>query len=87
MVVRYRYQIIDFFQNTFTYFEKNCIGTSALFNAINWIESSSWDGRYAIVIAGDIAVYATGPARPTGGAGCVALLIGKDAPIVFDRGN
>lgn len=68
-------------------FWKNCIGTSALFNAINWIESSSWDGRYAIVIAGDIAVYATGPARPTGGAGCVALLIGKDAPIVFDRGN
>ncbi|RGB30289.1 hydroxymethylglutaryl-coenzyme A synthase C terminal-domain-containing protein [Rhizophagus diaphanus] len=61
-------------------------GTSALFNAINWIESSSWDGRYAIVVAGDIAVYATGPARPTGGAGCVALLIGKDAPIVFDRG-
>ncbi|CAI2185572.1 4291_t:CDS:10 [Funneliformis geosporum] len=61
-------------------------GTSALFNALNWIESSSWDGRYALVIAGDIAVYASGPARPTGGAGCVALLIGKDAPIVFDRG-
>ncbi|CAG8597971.1 13781_t:CDS:10 [Funneliformis mosseae] len=61
-------------------------GTSALFNALNWIESSSWDGRYALVIAGDIAVYASGPARPTGGAGCVAMIIGKDAPIVIDRG-
>ncbi|CAG8699244.1 34914_t:CDS:10 [Gigaspora margarita] len=61
-------------------------GTNALFNALNWVESSSWDGRYALVVAADIAVYAIGPARPTGGAGCVALLIGKDAPIVFDRG-
>lgn len=61
-------------------------GTSALFNAINWIESSSWDGRYAMVVAGDIAVYATGNARCTGGAGAVAMLIGKDAPLVFDRG-
>lgn len=50
-------------------------GTSALFNAINWVgslsvislsvrapiephqvESSYWDGRYALVVAGDIAV-------------------------------
>ncbi|CAG8662464.1 24875_t:CDS:10, partial [Racocetra persica] len=61
-------------------------GTNALFNALNWVESSSWDGRYALVVAADIAVYASGPARPTGGAGCVAMLIGKDAPIVFDRG-
>ncbi|CAH1758321.1 18189_t:CDS:2 [Entrophospora sp. SA101] len=60
-------------------------GTSALFNSLDWVESSSWDGRYALVVAGDIAVYASGPARPTGGAGCVAMLIGKDAPIVFDR--
>ncbi|CAN6642864.1 hydroxymethylglutaryl-CoA synthase [Trichomonascus vanleenenianus] len=59
-------------------------GTNALFNAINWIESSSWDGRYAIVVAGDIAIYAKGNARPTGGAGCVAMLIGPDAPMVFD---
>lgn len=41
-------------------------GTASLFHAIDWIESSSWDGRYALVIAGDIAVYASGPARPTG---------------------
>ncbi|CAG8494000.1 14892_t:CDS:2 [Acaulospora colombiana] len=61
-------------------------GTSALLNSLNWIESSSWDGRYALVVAGDIAIYDSGPARPTGGAGCVAMLLGKDAPIVFDRG-
>lgn len=59
-------------------------GTSAVINAVNWIESSSWDGRDAIVVAGDIAIYAKGAARPTGGVGAVALLIGLDAPIVFD---
>ncbi|BFZ00092.1 hypothetical protein BsWGS_03130 [Bradybaena similaris] len=61
-------------------------GTAALFNAINWVESSSWDGRYALVVAGDIAVYATGNARCTGGAGAVAILVGPEAPLVFDRG-
>lgn len=61
-------------------------GTAALFNAINWMESSSWDGRKAIVVAGDIAVYAKGPARPTGGAGSVAILVGPNAPLVFDQG-
>lgn len=62
-----------------------CYGsTAALFNAVNWIESSSWDGRDAIVTAGDIAIYAEGSARPVGGAGAVAFLIGPDAPIVFE---
>lgn len=59
-------------------------GTSAVINAVNWIESSSWDGRDAIVVAGDIAIYDKGAARPTGGVGAVALWIGPDAPIVFD---
>ncbi|CAI5756170.1 unnamed protein product [Candida verbasci] len=59
-------------------------GTSSIINAINWIESSSWDGRDAIVVAGDIAIYDKGAARPTGGAGAIALLIGPDSPIVFD---
>jgi hypothetical protein len=27
-------------------------GTAALLNAIHWMESSAWDGRYALVIAG-----------------------------------
>ncbi|KAI8069152.1 hydroxymethylglutaryl-CoA synthase [Gongronella butleri] len=61
-------------------------GFSAFSNAVNWIESSSWDGRYALVVAGDLALYASGAARPTSGAGVVAMLIGKDAPIVVERG-
>lgn len=61
-------------------------GTSAVFNTVNWIESSGWDGRDGIVVAGDIALYAKGNARPTGGAGVVALVIGPDAPIVIEPG-
>lgn len=61
-------------------------GTAALFNAISWMESSAWNGRYALVVAGDIAVYAKGSARPTGGAGAIAILVGPNAPLVFDRG-
>ncbi|EPS25499.1 hypothetical protein PDE_00432 [Penicillium oxalicum 114-2] len=59
-------------------------GTSALLNAVSWIESSAWDGRNAIVVATDIALYNTVSARPTGGAGCVAMLIGPDAPLVVE---
>src|SRR6201996_7381838 len=61
-------------------------GTNAVFNSINWIESSAWDGRDAIAVAGDIALYKKGNARPTGGAGCFAMLIGPDAPLVFEPG-
>ncbi|XP_019634532.1 PREDICTED: hydroxymethylglutaryl-CoA synthase, cytoplasmic-like [Branchiostoma belcheri] len=61
-------------------------GTQALFNSLAWVESSAWDGRYALAVAGDIAVYATGNARPTGGAGAVAMLIGPNAPLVIERG-
>jgi hydroxymethylglutaryl-CoA synthase len=59
-------------------------GTAALLNALTWADSSAWDGRYAIVVAGDIAVYAPGPARPTCGCGAVAMLIGRDAPLEID---
>lgn len=61
-------------------------GTNALLNAVNWVESSNWDGRYALVVAGDIAVYSPGAARPTGGAGCVAMLVGRGAPISLEGG-
>ncbi|OCH84211.1 hydroxymethylglutaryl-CoA synthase [Obba rivulosa] len=62
-----------------------CYGsTAALFNSINWVESTSWDGRNAIVVGGDIAIYAEGSGRPTGGAGAVAMLIGPNAPLVFE---
>jgi len=59
-------------------------GTNALFNTLNWIESNAWDGRLGIVVCTDIAVYAEGNARPTGGAGAVAMLIGPNAPLVFE---
>ncbi|KAH7326960.1 hydroxymethylglutaryl-CoA synthase [Rhizoctonia solani] len=55
-----------------------CYGsTAALFNAVNWIESRSWDGRNAIVFAGDIAVYAPGNARAVGGAGHVLCSLAR----------
>ena len=38
-------------------------------------------------MAADIAVYASGNARPTGGAGAVAMLVGPNAPLVFERGT
>ena len=43
-------------------------------------------GRYALVVCGDIAVYASGNARPTGGAGAVAMLIGPNAALIMERG-
>lgn len=62
-------------------------GTAALFNALAWVESSAWDGRLAVVVAADIAVYAAGSSgRPTGGAGAVAMLVGPGASLVVDRG-
>ncbi|KAL0605098.1 Hydroxymethylglutaryl-CoA synthase, mitochondrial [Plecturocebus cupreus] len=61
-------------------------GTASLFNAANWMESSAWDGRYAMVVCGDIAVYPSGNARPTGGAGAVAMLIGPKAPLALEQG-
>lgn len=61
-----------------------CYGaTNALLNTLNWITSVSWDGRYGIVVATDVAVYEEGPARPTGGVGAVALLISNRPKIVI----
>ena len=62
-------------------------GTAALFNSVNWIESSAWDGRLALAVCADIAVYAAGNARPSGGAGAIAMLVGPHAPLVLDRGE
>lgn len=61
-------------------------GTAGLYNAINWVESWAWDGRYAMVVASDEAVYAEGPARPSGGAGAVAFLVGT-AAVVMSRAH
>lgn len=62
-------------------------GTAALLNSVAWLESGEWDGRLALVVAGDVAVYERGPARPTGGAGAIALLLGPNAPLVVERGT
>lgn len=59
-------------------------GTNALINTLNWMESSAWDGRYGMVVCSDVAIYADGPARPTGGAGAIAFVIGPNAPIVIE---
>ncbi|CCI49086.1 unnamed protein product [Albugo candida] len=59
-------------------------GTAAFFNAVDWIESSAWDGRFALVVMPEIAVYDKGAARPTSGCGAIAILLGPNAPIVLD---
>jgi hydroxymethylglutaryl-CoA synthase len=57
-------------------------GTSALLNAVHWIASDYWDEKsLAIVVAVDIAIYAAGSARCSGGVGAVAMLIGENAPL------
>lgn len=57
-------------------------GTAALLNAFSWVESDGWDGRFAIVVAADIATYARGPARPTCG-GEFLLFFFKSACLCF----
>ena len=37
------------------------------------------------MVSSDIAVYPKGSARPTGGAGAIAMLVGPEAPVVFDQ--
>lgn len=38
------------------------------------------------MVCGDLAVYSSGNARPTGGAGACAMLVGPNAPLAFVRG-
>jgi hypothetical protein len=61
-------------------------GTAAVQNAVNWVESRAWDGRYAVVVMTDVALYPAGPARPTSGAGAVALLIGGSPRVLAEQG-
>ena len=60
-------------------------GISALLNAFNWLYSKYYDKKYAIVICGDIASYAKGPARPTGGAGTMAILLGVGGSLLLEK--
>ena len=59
-------------------------GTAALLNCMNWVQSDSWDGRWAVVVATDIADSPAGYRFMTGCA-CVAMLVGVDAALVFER--
>lgn len=59
-------------------------GTAALFNALSWADSSfNYDDKLALVVASDAAVYdpnGSPGARATGGAGAIAILVGRNAP-------
>ena len=79
---------IFLFSFSHVHFSTRCYGgTAALLSAVNWVESRAWDGRrLALVVATDVAVYAAGPARPAGGGGAVAMLVGPDAPLDLERG-
>ena len=58
-------------------------GTQALDDAYNWISAGRNQGRKAIVIATDTALYARDdPGEATQGAGAVAMLIDKDPDVV-----
>lgn len=52
-------------------------GTAALLNSTAWLDSAASRGRLALVVCADISVYARGPGRATGGAGAVAMLLGR----------
>lgn len=64
-------------------------GTAALFNSLAWCDSSfNTENKFALVVTSDLAKYdpngAPG-ARATGGAGAVAILVGRNAPhIIID---
>lgn len=67
-------------------------GTAALLNSLYWLESNKVHSkgndkqRYAIVVCGDVSTYKEKNARPSGGAGAVALLLSAndDAPLQVD---
>ena len=60
-------------------------GVSALLNSFNWLFSKYYDKKYAIVICGDIASYSKGPARPTGGAGTIGILLGPGGSLLLEK--
>lgn len=53
---------------------------------MRWLLQGFFHLRLLLIGVRDIAVYASGSARPTGGVGVVAMLLGCDAPLVFERG-
>lgn len=63
-------------------------GTAALFDSVYWLEAcknvAHEKDKYSIVVCGDIATYEPGAARPTGGAGTIAMLLGHNATLQFN---
>ncbi|KAK0411613.1 hypothetical protein QR680_005745 [Steinernema hermaphroditum] len=60
-------------------------GTAALEESINWVTVNQYKRQMAIAVMTDVAVYEEGNARPTGGAGAIAVLVGTGAPLTFGR--
>lgn len=58
-------------------------GTNALFNAMHWLESSFYDGRYAIVVCTDAAIYKEHALMPLAGAAACAILLGPNPVLRF----
>lgn len=58
---------------------------AAILNAVNWIHSPSWDGRYAIVVVGDHGRAKGNPINSLSGTIAFAALIGPDAAIEIER--
>lgn len=62
-------------------------GTAAVLNAICWLESSLWDGRFAIVVCCDAGTYESKELIPLAGAAGVAILLGPNAVLKLDSVN
>ena len=58
-------------------------GTAALLQCRNWVESRSWDGRWAITVTTDVSDGTKKYPFLNGGA-AVAILVGPDAPLAFE---
>jgi acyl transferase domain-containing protein/3-hydroxy-3-methylglutaryl CoA synthase/enoyl-CoA hydratase/carnithine racemase/NAD(P)-dependent dehydrogenase (short-subunit alcohol dehydrogenase family)/acyl carrier protein len=58
-------------------------GTAALFASIDWLQSASWDGRWAIAVCTDISDGSEQYKFMTGAA-AVAVLLGPNAPVTID---
>jgi hypothetical protein len=70
-------------------------GWAAVIAALHWIESPHWNGKFAIVVVANDSSSSTYPAASaegnsqgssssSGGSGAVALLLGRNAPLVID---
>ena len=58
-------------------------GTAAVISCVNWVESTAYDGRWAIAVCTDIS-DAPDQYAFMNGAAAVAMLIGRDAPLAFE---